>query len=205
MPRRLRQRRRRRRSGGAFVVERILPLFARTLRSARLRVLGFRLEPLVARGPFVGHAAAPIRIPAGAPLADPILELVAVHAARPDAGVRRNRRSALRAEGGRRGRSVAGRASDLARLWGRHICGIVPAPARACTRPRFARLCARCNGSTWWARAAPARRGWPGSWHDASSCRTSSWTRSSGGRTGPRSPPTASGSEWQMPHVVSAG
>ena len=41
--------------------------------------------------------------------------------------------------------------------------------------------------------------GWLGSWHDASTCRTSSWTRSSGGRTGRRSPPTASGSEWQMP------
>ena len=51
---------------------------------------------------------------------DPILELLAVEAARTGASGIRDRRPALGAEGGGRGRSVAGRAADLPWQGGRH-------------------------------------------------------------------------------------
>ena len=107
------------------------------------------------------RSPAAVRIAAGASGADAVLQLVAVHAARADAGVRRDRRAALGAEGGGRRGAVAGRAADLARLGGRHVPRIVPVDGGACTRRGSATLRRPCAASTWSARAAPARRRWP--------------------------------------------
>src|SRR4029077_17519940 len=69
--------------------------------------------------------------------ADPLLQLSAVEATRPGARGRRDRRSALRAEGRRRRRAMAGRTSDLARERGRHTAAGYMSTADRCQRAPY--------------------------------------------------------------------
>ena len=156
---------RRRRSGRALV-EIVLARLLSRVRPPGLGVGRIGLVALVSAGLVVDHPAATVRVAPDLSGADAVLELVAIHAARTGAGVGGNRRAALGAEAGGRGRAMTGRATDLARLGGRHIPRIVHVMAGACTRRG-----APTSRSSACARRARPMPGWPRSRRRAASTR----------------------------------
>ena len=115
----------------------------------RVGILRLRLERNVARGrdlvaqwPAASHGRV-----ARTSVPDPLLQLGAVHATRSRLQARWQRRAALRAVGGGRSRLLAGRAANLARLWGRHVGALCTGRSAGANGRRVAlhRMAGRCS------------------------------------------------------------